>query len=73
MFASKHIGKAQTTVRLVLGVGAADEIEDATLDGKILLAKTQPRVPRRGVPIEDPFATFWEWDTPQDEEAYKDL
>ena len=35
--------------------------------------KDQPPAPHRGVPFEDPFATFWEWDTPEDDEAFKDL
>lgn len=77
MITSKLTSKAQTTVpqavRLALGVGAGDEIAYAILDGKVLLTKAPPPAPRHGVPFEDPFATFWEWDTPEDDEAYKDL
>jgi antitoxin PrlF len=69
--------KAQTTVpqavRLVLGAGAGDEIAYSILDGKVLLSKAPSPAPRRGVPFEDPFVAFWEWDTPEDNEAYKDL
>jgi hypothetical protein len=28
---------------------------------------------RKGDPLDDPFATFWEWDTAEDEIAFADL
>jgi hypothetical protein len=28
---------------------------------------------RKGDPIDDPFATFWEWDTKEDEQAFANL
>lgn len=77
MITSKLTSKAQTTVpqavRAALGVGPGDEIAYAILDGQVLLTKVPSPRPRRGEPFEDPFASFWEWDTPEDEEAFADL
>ena len=74
---SKLTSKAQATipqaVRTALGIGPGDEIAYGIEDGHVLLTKAVAPRPRRGVPFEDPFATFWEWDTPQDEEAFGDL
>jgi hypothetical protein len=36
----------------------------------VVLTKASPRLPRKGVPFEDPFAAFWEWDTDEDERAF---
>jgi len=69
--------QAQTTipqaVRTALCVGRGDEIAYAITDGHVLLTKATPRKLSRDTPFEDPFATFWEWDTPADEEAFGDL
>ena len=77
MITSKLTSKAQTTipqvVRTALGVGPGDEIAYAIADGHILLTKATPHKLHRGTPFEDPFATFWEWDTPEDEKAFGDL
>ena len=77
MITSKLTSKAQTTipqaVRTALGVSPGDEIAYAIADGHVLLTKAAPAKLRRGTPFEDPFATFWEWDTPEDEEAFGDL
>ena len=77
MITSKLTSKAQTTipqaVRTALGVGPGDEIAYAITDGYVLLTKAVRAKLRRGTPFEDPFATFWEWDTPEDEEAFGDL
>jgi len=77
MITSKLTSKAQTTipqaVRIALGVGPGDEIAYAIEGGHVLLTKARPRKLRRGAPFEDPFAAFWEWDTPEDEEAFGDL
>jgi hypothetical protein len=50
---------------------AGDEIAYAIADGHVLLTKAGR--PRRGAPFEDPFASFGEWDTPEDDEAFCDL
>ncbi len=77
MITSKLTSKAQTTipqaVRTALGVKPGDEIAYAIEDGHVLLTKAAPARPRRGAPFEDPFATFQEWDTPEDDEAFGDL
>jgi antitoxin PrlF len=77
MITSKLTSKAQTTipqaVRLALGVNPGDEIAYAIADGQVVLTKAAAPKPRRGTPFEDPFATFWEWDTPEDDEAFGDL
>ncbi len=77
MITSKLTSEAQTTipqaVRTALGVSPGDEIAYAIADGHVLLTKAVPPKLRRGTPFEDPFATFWEWDTPEDEEAFADL
>ena len=75
MITSKLTSKAQTTipqaVRSALGVKPGDEIAYAIADGHVLLTKATR--PRGGAPFEDPFAFFGEWDTPEDDEAFRDL
>jgi antitoxin PrlF len=74
---SKLTSKAQTTipqpVRAALGVAEGDELAYTIEDGRVVLTKAPPRRVRRGDPIEDPFATFWEWDSKEDEEDFADL
>lgn len=74
MITSKLTRKGQTTipqaVRAALGVKPGDEIAYAIADGHVLLTKAAPATLRRG---EDPFAAFWEWRTPEDDEAFGDL
>lgn len=76
MITSKLTSKAQTTipqaVRMALGVKPGDEIAYAIEDGQVLLTKAVAK-PRIGAPFEDPFAAFQEWDTPEDDEAFRDL
>ena len=77
MITSKLTSKAQTTipqaVRTALGVSPGDEIAYTIAEGHVRLTKAVPPKPHRGVPFEDPFATFWEWDTLEDDEAFADL
>jgi antitoxin PrlF len=77
MITSKLTSKAQTTipqaVRTALGVRPGDEIAYVIAEGHVLLTKAIPTRPHRGTPFEDPFATFREWDTPEDDEAFADL
>ncbi len=77
MITSKLTSKSQTTVpqavRVALGVSPGDEIAYVIEEGRVLVTKAPVRPPRRGVPFEDPFAAFWEWDTPEDDEAFAHL
>jgi antitoxin PrlF len=72
MITSKLTSKAQTTnpqaVRTALGVHPGDEIAYTIEDGRVLVTKAPPKPPRRGVPFEDPFASFTEWESPEDDE-----
>ena len=74
MITSKLTSKAQTTipqpVRAALGVKEGDELAYTIEDGRVVLTKAPPRLPRKGDPFEDPFSTFWEWDTEEDERAF---
>lgn len=71
MITSKLTSKAQTTipqaVRTALDVHPGDEIAYTIEDGRVLVTKAPPKQPRRGVPFEDPFASFWEWESPEDD------
>jgi antitoxin PrlF len=74
---SKLTSKAQTTipqpVRAALSVVEGDELVYTIEDGRVVLTKAPPRRVRRGDPVEDPFASFWEWDSEEDEEDFADL
>jgi len=77
MIKSKLTSKAQTTipqpVRAALGVREGDELAYTIENGQVVLTKAMPRGPRKGDALEDPFATFREWDTPEDNEAFANL
>ncbi len=77
MITSKLTSKAQTTipqpVRAALGVTEGDELAYIIEHGRVVLTKAPPRLPRRCDPQEDPFSTFWEWDTKEDDEDFADL
>jgi antitoxin PrlF len=77
MIVSKLTTKAQTTipqsVRSALGVREGDEITYAIEDGRVILTKAPSRKSNRSDPPEDPFATFWDWSSPEDAEDYADL
>lgn len=77
MIISKLTTKAQTTipqsVRAALNVSPGDELAYAIEDGRVILTKAPERTPQSGDPWKDPFATFWEWSSPEDEEAYGSL
>jgi antitoxin PrlF len=77
MITSKLTSEAQTTipqpVRAALGVREGDELLYTIENGRVALTKALPKGPKKGDPLEDPFATFWEWDTPEDNEAFADL
>jgi antitoxin PrlF len=77
MIVSKLTTKAQTTipqpVRSALGVREGDELAYAIEDGRVILTKAPARTLRHNDPLEDPFATFWEWSSPEDTEDYAGL
>jgi antitoxin PrlF len=70
MITSRLTTKAQTTVpqavRTVLGVRAGDELAYEIDGDRVILTKATPAV-------DDPFATFAEWDGDADRRAYADL
>jgi antitoxin PrlF len=74
---SKLTSKSQTTiplaVRTALGLAEGDELAYAIENGRVVLTKAPDKRVRKGDPLEDPFATFREWDSPEDEEAFRDL
>jgi antitoxin PrlF len=77
MIMSKLTSKAQTTipqsVRTALGVSAGDELAYAIEAGRVILTKAPVRPARAGDPWQDPFSTFWEWSSPEDQEDFADL
>ncbi len=77
MITSRLTSKAQTTitepVRAALGAGPGDDLAYAIEEGRVVLTKAPAKGVRKGDPFEDPFATFWEWDTPEDTEAFANL
>jgi len=74
---SKLTSKAQTTipqpVRAALGLKQGDGVVYSIEDGRVLLAKAPPRPVHRGDPLDDPFATFSEWDSEADRKAFANL
>jgi len=68
MIASKLTTKAQTTipqpVRAALRLKEGDELVYEIDGDRVILTKAG------GVPAEDPFATFSEWDSEADRKAY---
>jgi antitoxin PrlF len=77
MITSKLTSKAQTTipqaVRDALGVREGDALAYQIEKNRVVLTKAPRPLPRKGVPFEDPFAAFWEWDSKEDEEDFADL
>jgi len=72
MITSKMTSKAQTTipqaVRMALNLKPGDEIAYKIEDGRVILMRTETSV--QG---DDPFATFSEWDSEADRNAYANL
>ncbi len=77
MIVSKLTSKAQTTipqpVRSALGVREGDELAYVIEDGRVILTKAPARAVRHNDPLEDPFATFWEWSSSEDAEDFAGL
>ncbi len=71
MITSRLTSKAQTTipqaVRTALHLKAGDELAYVIDGDRVLLAKASHE------PVDDPFHTFSEWDSPADTKAYADL
>lgn len=72
MITSKLTSKAQTTipqaVRAALLLREGDEIAYAIEEGRVILTRL-----RSDTVADDPFATFSEWSSPADVEAYAGL
>lgn len=68
---SKLTSKAQTTIpqpiRTALHLKEGDEIAYAIEGDRVILTRAEPEA------VEDPFATFSEWNTEADRRAYADL
>lgn len=77
LITSKLTSKAQTTipqpVRVALGVREGDELAYAIEDGRVVVTKAPPQPDRLGRPVDDPFATFTEWDSEADRQAFANL
>ena len=71
MITSKLTSKAQTTVpqpvRVALGLRAGDELAYTIEQGRVVLTRKSDAVE------DDPFATFGEWGSDVDAEAYRTL
>jgi len=71
MITSKLTTKSQTTiprsVRSALRLAPGDALAYIIEGGRVILAKASPAA------VEDPFATFSEWDGDADRRAYGDL
>ena len=71
MITSKLTSKAQTTipqaVRNALRLREGDELSYVIENGRVILTKA------RAEAVEDPFATFGEWDSEADRKAYANL
>ena len=72
MITSKLTSKAQTTipqaVHKALNLHEGDEIAYRIENGQVVLTRV-----RDTEPVDDPFATFSEWDSEADREAYANL
>jgi antitoxin PrlF len=72
MITSKLTSKAQTTIpqpiRTALGLGEGDAIVyTMEADGRVMISRVKDQA------VEDPFATFSEWDSEADRKAYGTL
>jgi antitoxin PrlF len=69
MIQSRITSKAQTTipapVRKALGLKEGDVVAYRIEKGRVVMTRAEP--------IEDPFATFIEWDSPADRKGYADF
>jgi antitoxin PrlF len=68
---SKISSKSQTVIpreiREKLGVGPGDLLRYRDTEAGVLIEKVDEDL------LENPFEAFWEWGTPEDDEAFKDL
>lgn len=75
MITSKITSKAQTTVpqpvRAALNLKEGDRIGYEIHDGRVVMLKVEPKP--EPVIDWDPFATFWEWNSPEMCKAYDDV
>ena len=70
MIQSRITSKAQTTipapVRKALGLKEGDLVAYRIEEGRVVMTRAE-------APADDPFATFTEWDSPEDTEGYANL
>lgn len=69
MIQSRITSKAQTTipaaVRKALGLKEGDLVAYRIEEGQVVMTRAEP--------LDDPFVTFTEWDSPEDTEGYANL
>ncbi len=77
MITSRLTSRSQTTIpkliRSALGLRPGDAIGYVIENGRVLLIKVTRLMRRRGVPFEDPFAAFSEWESPEDDKDFAGL
>jgi antitoxin PrlF len=77
MIISKLTSKAQTTipqpVRSALGVRAGDELAYTIEDGRVILTKAPDQLLNPADASANPYLTFWEWSSAEDQEDFADL
>ena len=77
MIISKLTSKAQTTipqpVRSALGIAPGDELAYTIEGGRVILSKAPTRIVSKTDPCDNPYSTFWEWSSPEDEADFADL
>jgi hypothetical protein len=66
-------GKSSQRHGKVSSLPAKQEETVNALEKQAALTKPSRRRAHRGNPFEDPFSTFWEWDSKEDEAAFADL
>jgi antitoxin PrlF len=77
MIISKLTSKAQTTipqsVRSALGVRAGDELAYTIEDGRVILTKAPVQLSNQADAWANPYLTFWEWSSDEDQEDFAGL
>jgi antitoxin PrlF len=71
---SRLTTKARTTipraVRTELRLEEGDTLAYTIEERRVIITKGPPR---KGDPLNDPFAAFWEWDSEEDNDAFSDF
>ena len=77
MITSKVTSMGRTTVpqvvRAALGVDEGDDLAYIIEEGRAIMTKAPQRPERRARPLSESCAAFWEWDSPEDNEDFREL